>query len=127
MQTLYNNMIENIVAFLTDDCYVYIMNTGSTAFNKLTDMDDFCTFEMVLCSEMSKRMNKIYTELGVNTPVKLVNQVYAEIVFNTIKRIKSENHPFLIGLNVTQQATNQPLYTITFLKKKIEPVAEFAI
>lgn len=126
LNVLRQSMIANMIKFLIDDCYVYIMTTGLDGYNKVKDDNDFYTFQMNLCSEIHRRIKQIYKDIGVEEPakqVKLVNEIYADVVSNTIKRIQGENHPFSIGMNVKQGMG----YEIVFLKKKIEPVFEAVI
>ena len=124
LNVLRQNMIENMIKFLTDDCYVYIMTTGLDEYKKVMDKNDFYTFQMNLCSVFHTRIKDIYKDMGVEEPSKQVNTMYSDIVFNTIYRIRSENHPFAVGVNVKNDGSG---YEIVFLKKKIEPVVEAVI
>jgi len=123
LNVLRQNMIENIIKFLTDDCYVYIMTTGLDKYQKVMDTNDFYTFQMNLSSAFHTTIKEIYKAMGVEEPSNQVNKMYTDVVLNTIKRIQSENHPFSVGLNVKQGIG----FEIVFLKKKIEPVIEAVI
>lgn len=123
LNVLRQNMIENMIKFLTDDCYVYIMTTGLDEYKKVMDKNDFYTFQMNLCSMFHTRIKDIYKDMGVEEPSKQTTNTYAKIVSDTINRIQSENHPFSVGLNVKQGIG----FEIVFLKNKIEPVVEAVI
>lgn len=123
LNVLRRNMIENMIKFLNDDCYVYVMTTGLDGYKKVMDVNDFYTFQMNLSSAFHTTIREIYKDMGVEEPSKQVNTMYSDIVLNTIKRIQEENHPFSVGLNVKPGIG----YEIVFLKNKIEPVIEAAI
>ena len=116
LTVLRRNMIENMIKFLNDDCYVYIMTTGLNEYKKSMLNNDFYTFQMNLSSAFHTTIRDIYKELGVEEPSNQVNKMYADVVSNTIKRIQDEEHPFSVGLNVKQGIG----YEIVFLKKKTE-------
>jgi len=124
LKTVRENMIENMIKFLADDCYVYIMTIGLDKYKKVMDNNDFFTFQMNLSSAFHTTIKEIYKAMGVEEPSKRVNTMYSDIIFNTIYRIRSEHHQFDIGVNVKNDGNG---YEIVFLKKKIEPVIEAAI
>ena len=123
LNVLRQNMIENMIKFLNDDCYVYIMTTGLNEYKKVIDVNDFYTFQMNLSSAFHTKIREIYKAMGSEEPSNQANKMYADVVSNTIKRIQEENHPFSIGFNVKPGIG----YEIVILRKKIEPVIESSI
>ena len=119
LSTVRKNMIENMIKYLADDCYIYIMTAATKSYDKIsTSNNDFFKMEIILSSEFSSRLINSYKELNEENPELKVNNVYSEIVTNTIKRIQSENHPFYVGVNVNSGRT----YDIVVFKKKNEAV-----
>jgi hypothetical protein len=114
LNTVRENMIENMIKFLADDCYVYIMTIGLDKYKKVMDTNDFYTFQMNLCSAFRTRIKDIYKDMGVEDPSNQTNKMYSDVVSNAIKRIQEEDHPFSVGLNVKQDTE----FEIVFLKKK---------
>jgi len=116
------NMIDNLIKFLFDDCYVYIMTIGFNGYNSVANKNDFYTFKMYLSHEFQVRITNIYKEIGEKDPSEKVNLMYYDVVLSTVRRIQSENHPFSIGVNKIDNS-----YEIVFLSKKIETVNEAVI
>jgi hypothetical protein len=112
LNVLRQNMIENMIKFLADDCYIYIMTTGLDKYKTNVDKNDFYTFQMNLSSAFHTTIKDIYKAMGSEDPSNQVNKMYADVVSKTIERIQEENHPFSIGMNVNQGM----VYEIVFLK-----------
>jgi hypothetical protein len=95
------------------------MTAATKSYDKInTSNNDFFKMEIILSSEFSSRLINSYKELNEENPELKVNNVYSEIVTNTIKRIQSKNHPFYVGVNVNSGRT----YDILVFKKKSEAV-----
>lgn len=108
------NMLDNMIKFLNDDCYVYIMTTGLDGYNKVSETCDFYTFNFGLSAPFHEKITNIYKAMDYENPTNVVNELYFKCVFNAIRRIQEENHQFSIGINI--KSVN--LYDIVFLKKK---------
>ena len=108
------NMLENIIKFLNDDCYVYIMTTGLDGYNKSLETCDFYTFNFGLSAPFHEKITNLYKAIDFENPTNIVNEMYFKCVSNALTRIQEENHPFSIGINI--KSVN--LYDIVFLKKK---------
>lgn len=108
------NMIDNMIAFLNDDCYVYIMTTGLDGYNKASETCDFYTFNFGLSAPFHEKITNIYKGMDYENPTNIVNEMYFKCVSNAIRRIQEENHVFSIGIN----KKSENLYEIVFLKKK---------
>jgi hypothetical protein len=117
------NMLENMIKFLNDDCYVYIMTTGLDEYNKVADKCDFYTFIFGLTEPFRERIVKLYEALNTEDPTNAANEMYTKSVKSAIERIQQENHSFSIGINMK----NSTRFEIVFLKKKIEPSVDVAI
>ena len=110
----HQNMLENMIKFLNDDCYVYIMTTGLDGYNKSLETCDFYTFNFGLSAPFNEKITNIYKAMDYENPTNIVNEMYFKCVSNALTRIQEENHPFSIGINI--KSVN--LYDIVFLKKK---------
>lgn len=116
LNVLRQNMIEHMIKFLADDCYIYIVATGLDKYKEMIDNNDFYTFQMRLCSEFHTRIECLYADMGFKEPSNQANKMYAKIVSDTVIRIQSENLPFSVGLKVKPGIG----FEIVILKKKIE-------
>jgi hypothetical protein len=115
LETRRNNMLRNLFDFLSDDCYVYIMSTMYPSFLlHKNEGKTFHTFNMHLTHEFVTRIAKIYTEMKIENPQKLISDKYFEIVKNTIDTINREGYDFVVSFNKTISAVE---YEILFLSK----------
>ena len=114
LTSTHQNMLENMIKFLNDDCYVYIMTTGLDGYNKSLETCDFYTFNFGLSAPFHEKIANLYKAMDFENPTNIVNEMYFKCVSNALTRIQEENHPFSIGINVKN--TNN--YDIVFLKKK---------
>lgn len=96
------SMVENILRFLKDDCYVYIMET---LYNKFlahkAKGNTFFTEVMHLSYEFVERILNIYTGLNKKDPRNQLADEYYNIVKSTVSRINSENSGIFISINRT--------------------------
>lgn len=94
------SMVENILRFLNDDCYVYIMET---LYNKFlahkAKGNTFYTESMHLTHEFVERISNIYIGLNNKNPRYQLSSEYYNIVKSTVSRINNENHGFFISVN----------------------------
>ena len=92
-------MIEELITFLQDDCYVYIMTTGFDAFSRIPKESSFYILNFGLSSYFKITMVAIYKELGVLNPSEKVDSVYEEIVLHTVSELQKQDRPFLLSIN----------------------------
>ena len=94
------SMVENILRFLKDDCYVYIMET---LYNKFlahkAKGNTFYTESMHLTHEFVERISNIYIGLNTKDPRNQLDNEYYNIVKLTVSRINNENHGLFISVN----------------------------
>jgi hypothetical protein len=111
LETRRNNMIRNLYDFLLDDCYIYLMTVGHTAFlaNKEKG-NSFYTMSMCLSYEFVTRITKIYADMN---KTNIVYEEYHKILQKTIETITSESHNVLVSFN--KKADNN--YDIVFVNK----------
>jgi hypothetical protein len=106
------NMLDNMIKFLNDDCYVYIMTTGLDGYKKVSETCDFYTFNFGLSEPFRERIVKLYESLNTEDPNNAANEMYAKSVKSAIERIQQETHSFSIGINMK----NSTRFEIVFLK-----------
>ncbi len=94
------SMVENILRFLRDDCYVYIMKT---LYNKFlahkAKGNTFYIDSMYLTHVFVEMISNIYTGLNKKDPRNQLNDEYYNIVKSTVSRINNENHGIFILVN----------------------------
>ena len=109
------SMVENILRFIKDDCYVYIMET---LYNKFlahkAKGNTFYTESMHLTHEFVERISNIYTGLNKKDPRNRLSNEYYNIVKSTVSRINNENHGFFISVNKKDTAF---LYELVFVAR----------
>jgi hypothetical protein len=111
INVLRNSMLESMIKYLTDDCYVYIMTTGYDLYeDSLSEEKNFFVFEFGLQQAFMDKFKQLYDNLAIE---QLSEETYSGIVKSTVSIINGENHNFLLSLN--EKAPNK--YEVAFVKK----------
>jgi hypothetical protein len=103
-------MLENLLAYLKDDCYLFLMTYMYSKFLEAKSKGNmFIIVNLHLESAFVDRLSDLYTNLQLENKV---NYEYNVIVQSCIEKINSEKTDIIVSFNNTKTART---YEILFL------------